>query len=422
MLEQLDTAIGFATVMLLLSLLVTTVVQMVIALLGLRGRCLLDGTEQLLKQLYPDLPNIQHQARTIAEKVLRHPAVGVKDRIWSAFSEENPEGTPAAAKTKLAEAIRPKELILVLKDLADRDPDLQSIKEALKAPFTNTPSQGSAEMVAKAEELLKKMEQSFPEETKDLRTAVESVLGTTQSIAVRVDAWFDTVMDRTSEVFKIYTRRITIAVALLFALALRVDSLGILDQISEDEDLRARLVQMNDTAQESAKETLALENAPLATEAIQELARDENQPGVMQAVAALCAQPDVNLCFTGLRTRQDGESWLNRNLTEPKQVVLEAYDKEFTAVTEAHLKKLGQSFQKLQDHLGETKLEIVPDPILPWGFKDGRNFLGVVMTAFFLSLGAPFWYNALRKLSDLRPIVARRVDGEPLKGAPKQES
>lgn len=417
MLEQLDTAIGFATVMLLLSLLVTTVVQMVAALLNLRGRCLLEGTEQLLKQLYPDL---KEQARAIARKVLTHPAISEKTGALSAFSDEDEGRTAEPGAPKLAVAIRPQELILVLQDLAEDSKAFdQATRDKIKSLFTSTPGQGSPEMVAKAEELLKKLEGQFPNQAQDLRSAVEGVLGTTQSIVVKVDAWFDTVMDRTSEVFKTYTRRITIAVAMLFALLLRVDSLSILDQISEDEDLRARLVQMNDTAQESAKEALALENAPLATEAIQKLAQDENQPAVMQAVAALCSQPDVNLCFTGLTTRQDGERWLNRNLAEPKQPVLEAYDKQLTAVTQTHLQKLGQSFQKLQNHLGETELEIVPDPLFPWVFKDSRNFLGVVMTAFFLSLGAPFWYNALRKLSDLRPIVARRVEGEPAKGAPK---
>ncbi|HEV2853813.1 MAG TPA: hypothetical protein VHC97_13500 [Thermoanaerobaculia bacterium] len=60
------------------------------------------------------------------------------------------------------------------------------------------------------------------------------MLGTSQTIVVKVDAWFDTVMDRTSEVFKYYTRQITILMAVLFALLLHVDSLAILTQLSQD--------------------------------------------------------------------------------------------------------------------------------------------------------------------------------------------
>lgn len=422
MLEHLDTVIAFATLMLLLSLLVTTVVQMVIAAVGLRGKCLLDGTEQLLKQLYP---NLQEQARGIAEKVLRHPAIAARNANFEGlFSEgsERPVGSQSSVR-ELAVAIRPKELILVLEDLADNDPDLQQeTKTKLKELFTRSVGQGSTEMVAKAEELLQKLEAQFPQQARDLRGAVEGVLGTTQSIVVKVDAWFDTVMDRTSEVFKIHTRKITVAVAVLFSLVLHVDSLALLDQISQDEDLRAQLVQASGAVQKEGEKVLALEDTELATETLRSLAKDEETPAVAQAVAALCSQEP---CFAGLRTREEGRNWLTQRLPEnaPKQVILNAYGKEFNEVTQKHLQDLRLSFDRLQDHLQATQLEIIPSPIPPfWDFKSPRNFLGVAMTAFFLSLGAPFWYNALRKLSDLRPIVARRVEGEPPKGAPKKEA
>ena len=32
------------------------------------------------------------------------------------------------------------------------------------------------------------------------------------------------------------------------------------------------------------------------------------------------------------------------------------------------------------------------------------------VTALFLSLGAPFWFNALRNMSNLRPIIAGKVE------------
>ena len=427
MLEHLDTVIAFATVMLLLSLLVTTIVQMVIAAAGLRGKCLLDGTEQLLKQLYPGL---QDQARTIAEKVLKHPAVAARSAAFgNLFSEREAGGQPANAQgsePELAVAIRPKELILVLEDLADNDPGLdQATKDTLKELFTKTVGQGSTEMVAKAEELLQKLEAQFPQQVQNLRGAVEGVLGTTQSIVVKVDAWFDTVMDRTSEVFKIHTRKITVAVAVLFSLLLHVDSLALLDQISQDEDVRAQLVQASGAVQDEGEKVLALQEKELATQTLQELAKDQQQPEVAQAVVALCPEGSASPCFAGQRTREDGRSWLTQRLPQDealRQKVLNAYGTKFNEVSQEHLKDLRLSFDRLQDHLGQTQLEIIPSPIpLFWQYSSFRNFLGVAMTAFFLSLGAPFWYNALRKLSDLRPIVARRVEGEPLKGAPKKE-
>jgi hypothetical protein len=410
MLEQLDTVIAFATVMLMLSLLVTTLVQMAISVSNLRGKCLLEGTEQLLTQLYPDLKG---QAHAIAKKVLTHSAIGERA---ASLRDLLPERFRAVVRLpmNLAVAIRPEELILVLKELAEDgtafDP---ATRESLKALFNSTPGKGSPEMIAKAEELLKKLEGQFPNQAQDLKNAVENVLGSTESIVVKVDAWFNTVMDRTSEVFKYYTRLITIVASVLFALLLRVDSLSILDQVSQDEDLRARLVQMSETAQEESQKVVNLEAVPLGTRAIQALAKEN------PAVATLCPPSAANPPCGGLRDYPAGKNWLETHLKSDPQEVLAAYEKQFTAVTKAHLNDLGISFKRLQDHLGETKLEIIPQ-LWPWGFKDGRNVLGVVMTAFFLSLGAPFWYNSLRRLSDLRPIVARRVDDD--QGVPKKRS
>ena len=41
-----------------------------------------------------------------------------------------------------------------------------------------------------------------------------------------------------------------------------------------------------------------------------------------------------------------------------------------------------------------------------------KYFWGVGVTAGLLSLGAPFWFNALKTLSNLRPILARQTSGQ----------
>src|SRR5829696_4371576 len=91
-LEHLDTVIAFAVMMLLLSLIITSLVQMFAGLFNLRGKNLLWGTEQLLRQLDPRLTT---EARTLADRILRHAAL-----------------THRAGRH--ASAIRPSELVLVL--------------------------------------------------------------------------------------------------------------------------------------------------------------------------------------------------------------------------------------------------------------------------------------------------------------------
>ena len=52
----------------------------------------------------------------------------------------------------------------------------------------------------------------------------------------------------------------------------------------------------------------------------------------------------------------------------------------------------------------------------PAGFPDRASalkyLLGVLMTAALLSLGAPFWFNALKSMTNLRPIVASKETSE----------
>jgi hypothetical protein len=94
-LEYFNIIFAFAVVMLLFSLVITTLVQIMIAVGGLRSRHLLWAVTNLLNRI----PGLKEQAEEIAEKALAHPAV--------------------IATGKKAKAIGSKELLTVLQDLAD---------------------------------------------------------------------------------------------------------------------------------------------------------------------------------------------------------------------------------------------------------------------------------------------------------------
>ena len=69
MLQQIDTAIAFTVVMLMLSLIVTAAVQMITALTDLRGRNLAWGLENLLRQAEPEFREKLPDGSTIAEHI-----------------------------------------------------------------------------------------------------------------------------------------------------------------------------------------------------------------------------------------------------------------------------------------------------------------------------------------------------------------
>ena len=61
----------------------------------------------------------------------------------------------------------------------------------------------------------------------------------------------------------------------------------------------------------------------------------------------------------------------------------------------------------IKDQLAASGLRLVPQPYRPYG--DIWLLLGVLTSAALLSLGAPFWFNALKTASTLRPAIAAAV-------------
>src|SRR4051794_24629648 len=102
MLHYLDTAIGFAVIMLLLSLLVTSLVQTACAMLNLRGRNLRWGLTLLFQQMGLG----EEEGKKLAVQVLGHDAIA----------------SPSTIGRRSAVAIRIEELYRVLKQFG-REPN-----------------------------------------------------------------------------------------------------------------------------------------------------------------------------------------------------------------------------------------------------------------------------------------------------------
>jgi len=73
--------------------------------------------------------------------------------------------------------------------------------------------------------------------------------------------------------------------------------------------------------------------------------------------------------------------------------------------------------RNLNATLRTSDLTIIPAPCgLARLLAEPRHSLGTLMTVLFLSLGAPFWYNVLRQLSNLRPPWRRKIEPKSLTG------
>lgn len=326
MLDYLDTVLSFSVVMLLLSLLVTTLVQMIIAASGLRGAILKWAIERLLKQISPEMAKGSH-ASEIADAVLHHPMI-------------------SHLTHRRATSIRKEELIRLLDDLAtsDTSPLSKTTQEALSTVLGIA---RSTEFDAGMQRFKLELAQRLPDQAAQVQQIVNDTLITSRKAVDHVVVWFDAIMDRTSENFLLKTRWITALVALVLAFAFHIDSLSILRQLATRPEVRAKLVQNVDATLQRAEDRL-----------------------VMTAQKAPEAQ------------------------------------------TTTWLQELRQSAEKIHDDLNATTLAIIPDPLpaLSTYAQQGLHFWGTLMTVLLLSLGAPFWFNTLSQLANLRPAVAEKIE------------
>jgi len=417
MLEHVDTVLSFAVVMLLLSLLVTTIVQIAVTALSLRSKILKMGIERLLKQVAPDLNDY---AANIANAVVCHPAVGAKkscpaailEKLWRRVTGRQ----TATAQEPCTTDIKKEELIRLLDDLATSPTSKldENAKRALKQVMGVAVLPEVKTLADRVQaELIKAF--SADAEVAKIKRIVEYATESSRRATADVTTWFDTVIDRTTDEFRQRTRWITIGCAVVLPLVFHVDSLQIFRQLTSNPELRTKLVQMADGALDKAAQSLSLAegSASLASTALQQACTD------CPALATAYALRNVP---GGLATRTQGVAWLDVKFSEPKdpnhpKMFLAKYHEHFDEIAATQLQGLAQCAKEIKTTLDESKLTIfeIPDTSEDfwkhyWGWWDGRHFWGTLVTAVFLSLGAPFWYNTLKQLSNLRPAIAQKVD------------
>lgn len=376
-LDQLDTVLAFSVVMLLLSLVITTGVQITVAVLGTRGRNLRWGLIRLIERA-----GLQKaEATTIAEKVLAHPSVG---------------GDFGSTWWRRAKAIGSEELVRVLKDLAAADDTDAALKASLAELLE--PTAGLEPDQARA--VRAQFQRLFPDEAAKVDAALDLVDAKASELSATVDAWFDSVMNRTTDRFIAHTRIVTVGLSLGLAVVLQVDSLAILRQLSTDAELRASLVAVAD-------QTIADADAMLSETSIAAAAVD--------AIADSLPGGDTLQLPASLVTRDEGRRWISARFAGvPRldQRIVE-YEESFDSITRVRLPELGARVVDLRSQVEESRLVVIPATWEAWAERaksTHRHVPGLLLTVILLSLGAPFWFNALRSLAALRPVLAGRVD------------
>jgi hypothetical protein len=397
MLQYLDTAIAFVVILLGVSLLITILNQMISALTGYRGTNLLWGMRTLLSTIEPQLAN---DAENIATEILRKPVIS--DSIFSRFAKDGSALGWLTKRWKLASAVTPQELVRGLRNMAqamakknDKDPTARLIKGVLDTV--------DPEAERKAKMVLDTLQKLSPNTAIQMDTIAHELGTTMQGSIGKVEAWFDTIMKRASQRFTSQMRIWTIAFAVLFAFGANLDSFEILKQLWTSPELRASLVSDRETIVREASVVLSVQSGTpqiagpgvppqILGDAMKNLINVEKE-----ATAGLGAVPRLN-------SLDEAVDWLRKNLKGDeslKDKLAGEYGKLVLTELSAHYDKIRQDLAK-----AGFQLQIVTSWKEFVKLFEGLRLLGILVTAGLLSLGAPFWFNALKTLSNLRPLVA----------------
>ena len=95
---------------------------------------------------------------------------------------------------------------------------------------------------------------------------------------------------------------------------------------------------------------------------------------------------------------------------------------DYTALFPAGTKRFQEAEKKaytaLTNAVQKAGFDLIPTKLFQRWDKQGAvwnldHWLGMAITAGLLSLGAPFWFNLLKNLTNLRPAVAKLVEKRP---------
>ena len=250
---------------------------------------------------------------------------------------------------QLSDTIHREELVKILLELATATEGHklgEDERKALKDALAAGGIQDPDSILKNARSLLLHFEMSNPELSNAMRANLALLQEASSDFLAKVHAWFDQTIDRTVDRFTAGTRTVTFCCAVAVALFLQLDTIALINQLSMDSQLRSALVQ----------QALQVNAAPAA-----------NSPAAPSSSAIQQLQKDIN-------DNQD----------------------------------------QIHD-LASLGLIRLPHSLNDWAasWTTGNSLVklfGLLMSAILLSLGAPFWYNALKTLIGLRSIVAGKDD------------
>lgn len=420
MLKSVDILLGLTVIMLALSMVVTVLTQFIIDLFNTRGRHLLHGLADLLQQIDPGIE--RNTATQITSSILTHPVI-------------------RSTMGRYGTTIHREEFTKLLMDIAaeaipgNSSGKLDSmVTDRLKTTLKDNGIPNPLQTVDNVRSLALQLELSNPELANNTRQAVALMREANSKLVNKINGWFDQTIDRVADRFTATTRFVTVVCSFAVVGVTQLDTVALINRLSVDDELRSALVKKayDLDAQSSAGETQGAKTASSSQPQTTSIQTAAKPPSGAPALAALsAAQPSdagnkdktkgESPAKTGASTQAPAEPRAPRQGASvpadpsPKQNG-QALDKQPTGeAAQARWAALTDNDTKNIKQLLQLELITIPKDVDTWmcNWKT-INLFGVFLSVVLLSLGAPFWYNALKELIRLRSTLAGKDDKQRL--------
>ena len=351
-LGMISLLIGFITVMLLLSVLVTALVQATQATFRLRARNLKKG----LLALFNDALG-GNDPKDLKKKVNKY---------------LNTRGIDVVKQKKLGTNLLSRIIGSAVSNI-----ETEELKESLDYMEERLKERGS-------EEPLKE------DEINKIRASINKIW-----------ANFERLMDKR---FLFIVRIISIAWAIIVAFYFQVSAPHLLNRLSIDSDFRDRLVAeaVNLTDEQGDKLDLTVEYQDISEQALLKL--EKEYPTFKEKLEEVSGTGDDKAAL-----KEELKIVIEDEGTDKERAdILNSYNKILDELYEENREKSIERVQEITSRLGRIN-------IIPWQYgdhfylKDGAlqwgNIIGVLFTAILLSFGAPFWYERLKEALRLRDML-----------------
>jgi hypothetical protein len=304
--------------------------------------------EQAVQGLIVKLGLTEQEAKDLTNKVMEDPTI----------------------KESGGSVVRRERLIEILLDLATENPALQ---KALLGP------QGNAENTLKAIRntvlQLEATEPSLAEHVKRTKAILANTANTTADGIQKVLAGFDDASTKMTLVLQQHARTVTAILSLGVAIFLPLDAITVVKKLATDPDQVKKLVDLSGTLSTNG---VAGSGTPASARPPQ--SNSENKEAPNQANT-----PTQN---TTLVTEEDIAN-LKKQITEQAKLLT--------------ISPLGMT--PALPNWDDYKKRVSQGEV-------AQTWVGILLAAALMSLGAPFWFDILKNLLNLRPALAQREEKE----------